>query len=66
MKKHTLSTLIHMLEVAVVIALAVGVSYAFPEHRDIALGIVGVTLAGVAKQARSNPSIPVPDYVNQQ
>lgn len=57
------STLLHTLELAIVLLLAVGVSYFFPEHRLEALGIVGIALGGFTKYLRAS-DVPIPDYVN--
>ena len=60
------STLLHCLELAVVIALVYGVTKLFPglvpneAVKDVLLVIIG----GLAKFARSSDAVPVVDYVN--
>jgi len=61
---HLLSTALHVLEFALVLALAFAIAHFFPEHRDMALVIVGLVGSSVTKFMRTSPDVPVPDYVN--
>lgn len=69
MKNELLSTLFHVLELALCAALAIGVAVAGKhlfgvDLNDLAVGILTLVLGGVAKLLRASPQSPVPDYVN--
>jgi len=66
MKQTLLPVLIHTLEALVVVTGALVLAQFFPEHRG-EVGIVAVTaFSALAKYTRTSPSVPVPDYVNDQ
>jgi len=60
-----LSPFIHAAEAVVVALLAVGIAYFFPEHKLEAGTIAVAALSGLTKFARSSPSVPVKDWVNE-
>lgn len=69
MQKHNLSTLLHLLELAVAgliaVLLALAAKYLFDiEMSEMLTGIIGLLFAGMAKYARVSPSVGVGDYVN--
>ena len=69
MKKHNLSTLLHLLELFVAAAIAILVAWALKglfliEVNDMLIGVIAIILGGVAKYVRVAPGTGVPDYVN--
>lgn len=58
-----LSTLWHVGEAVIVLAVALVVAHFFPEHRDAAALAAVAALSALAKGLRSSDA-PVPDYVN--
>ena len=69
MDKTLLSTFMHVLELVVSAALAIGVAWAAKTLFDIDLKeplvvVLGFVLMGAAKFARASSDIPVPDFVN--
>lgn len=69
MRNELLSTLFHILELALCAALAIGVAVAGKhffgvDMSALAVGALTLVLDGVAKLLRASPQSPVPDYVN--
>lgn len=70
MQKTILSTLLHLLELLVVAVVAIIIVAVAHQLFGIDLKaelvvVLGLVLGGLAKFARSSPSIPLPDYVNK-
>jgi xanthine/uracil permease len=57
------STLLHTIEAAIVLTIAILVSRFFPEHRETALLVIGAVVAALPKYLRVS-DLPVSDYVN--
>mgnify|MGYP003394981992 CR=1 FL=1 len=66
MPQSMLSTLLHLLELAVILALVWVISKVFHVSSEQTQGVILMVLAGLAKFARSSDSVPVADYVNGQ
>ena len=64
MNKALFSTLMHVLELAVVVAVLLVVRYIGLLEGDTQTTIVGLLLAGLAKFSRAS-ELPIPDYVNK-
>lgn len=69
MRNALLSTLFHILELALCAALAIGVAVAAKHFFAVdisaaAVGILTLVLDGAGKLLRASPASPVPDYVN--
>ena len=60
------STMIHVLELAVILGLAYAAQRLFSLPNEAVTGVVFLVLAGLAKLARASDSIPVGDYVNDR
>jgi hypothetical protein len=60
-----ISTVLHILGVAVCFAGAVIIALKFPDHQLAAVGIALVALTGLEKALRAHPEVPVKDYVNE-
>lgn len=59
------STLLHTLELVVVVGVAFAISRLFNVSTELYQVLIGLVVAGLTKFARANDSVPVKDYVNK-
>jgi len=59
------STMMHVLELAVILGLTYAAQRLFGLSSEAVMGVVILALAGLAKLARAHDSVPVGDYVNE-
>lgn len=70
MKQAIISTFFHLLELAIIAAIAIITALAADKFFSLDLKselvvVLGFVLTGLVKYSRASPSIPVPDYVNE-
>lgn len=62
--KSVVKTLLHLLELAIIVGIVYGVSLLFDISADSIQLVIGAVLVALAKVARTEPKIGVADWVN--
>jgi len=66
-KEALISTLLHVVELAVILTVVYGIAKAFGVEQEPAIKDIAIlTVAALAKFVRASDSCGVPDYVNKQ